>query len=58
MIPGLSKIFAGGAGEVIEKVGGVVDNLIPSKEETLLRKNELVKIWDCNIDLPYRRATS
>ena len=44
MIPGLSKIFAGGAGEVLDKVGGVVDNLVPSKEEKLQLKNELEKI--------------
>ena len=40
----LANIFAGGAGEVIEKVGGVVDNLTTSKEEKLQLKNELEKI--------------
>tara|TARA_R110002167_G_scaffold321195_2_gene527054 strand:+ start:2581 stop:3033 length:453 start_codon:yes stop_codon:yes gene_type:complete len=40
----LTSIFAGGAGEVIEKVGGVVDNLHTSKEEKLQLKNELEKI--------------
>ena len=38
----LTSIFAGGAGEVIEKVGGVVDNLHTSKEEKLQLKNELL----------------
>ena len=40
----LANIFAGGAGEVIEKVGGVVDNLTTCKEEKLQLKNELEKI--------------
>ena len=40
----LTNIFAGGAGEIIEKVGGVVDNLTTSKEEKLQLKNELEKI--------------
>ena len=31
----LTKIFAGGAGELVKSVGGVLDNLTTSKEEKL-----------------------
>ena len=31
----LSKIFSAGAGELVKNVGGVLDNLITSKEEKL-----------------------
>jgi len=31
----LTKIFAGGAGELVKNVGGVLDNLTTSKEEKL-----------------------
>ena len=30
---GLGKLFTGGAGELVESVGGVLDNLTTSKEE-------------------------
>ena len=41
---GLGKLFSGGAGELVESVGGVLDNLTTSKEEKLQLKNELEKI--------------
>ena len=31
----LGKIFSGGAGELVESVGGVIDSLHTSKEEKL-----------------------
>jgi len=37
----LGKIFGGGAGELVESVGGVLDNLITSKEEKLEAKAKI-----------------
>jgi hypothetical protein len=40
----ISKIFAGGAGKLIEQVGGVIDNLTMSKEEKEQFKVETLKL--------------
>ena len=37
----LGKIFSGGAGELVESVGGVLDNLTTSKEEKLAAKQKM-----------------
>ena len=37
----LGKIFGGGAGELVESVGGVLDDLITSKEEKLEAKAKI-----------------
>jgi len=39
----ISNIFAGGAGELVGKIGGIVDNLTLSKEEKETFKAELIK---------------
>ena len=41
----LSKIFSSGAGEVVEKVGGVLDNLITTKEEKAEAMNKINEIF-------------
>ena len=38
---GLGKLFSGGAGELVESVGGVLDNLTTSKEEKLEAKRKM-----------------
>ena len=40
----LDKVFGGGAGKLVESVGGVLDNLTTTKEEKLEAKNKLEKI--------------
>ena len=40
----LTNLFSGGAADLVKGVGGVVDNLVTSKEEKLQLKNELEKI--------------
>jgi len=40
----LGKIFSGGAGELVESVGGVLDNLTTSKEEKLEAKRKLKEL--------------
>ena len=37
----LKTIFGGGAGELVESVGGVLDDLITSKEEKLEAKAKI-----------------
>ena len=37
----ITKIFSGGAGELVESVGGVLDNLTTSKEEKLAAKQKM-----------------
>ena len=37
----IGKIFSGGAGELVESVGGVLDNLTTSKEEKLAAKHKM-----------------
>lgn len=39
----IKNIFSGGAGELVEKIGGVVDNLTLSKEEKEAFKIDLLK---------------
>lgn len=46
----LSGIFGGGAGELIEKVGGVVDNLTMSKEEKEKLKIELIQATNSHVE--------
>lgn len=46
----LSKIFSGGATELVKTVGGVIDNLTTSKEEKELAKLELQKEINRNIE--------
>ena len=41
---GLGKLFAGGAGELVESVGGVLDNLTTSKEEKLEAKRKMKEL--------------
>ena len=41
---GLGKLFAGGAGELVESVGGVLDNLTTSKEEKLEAKRKMKQL--------------
>ena len=38
------KIFSGGAGELVESVGGVLDNLTTSKEEKLEAKQKMKEL--------------
>ena len=40
----LSKIFSGGATELVEGVGGVLDNLITSKDEKLEAKRKIKEL--------------
>ena len=40
----LSKIFAGGASELVDSVGGVLDNLTTTKEEKLEAKQKLKEL--------------
>ena len=40
----LNKIFSGGAGELVESVGGVLDNLTTSKEEKLAAKQKIKEL--------------
>ena len=40
----LNKIFAGGAGELVKSVGGVLDNLITSKDEKLEAKRKIKEL--------------
>jgi hypothetical protein len=40
----LDKIFGGGAGKLVESVGGVLDNLTTSKEEKLEAKRKLKEL--------------
>tara|TARA_Y100000592_G_C5479803_1_gene324596 strand:- start:806 stop:1213 length:408 start_codon:yes stop_codon:yes gene_type:complete len=41
---GLGKLFTGGAGELVESVGGVLDNLTTSKEEKLEAKRKMKEL--------------
>ena len=41
---GLGKLFSGGAGELVESVGGVLDNLTTSKEEKLEAKRKMKQL--------------
>ena len=40
----LNKIFAGGAGELVKSVGGVLDNLTTSKEEKLEAERKIKEL--------------
>ena len=40
----LGKIFSAGAGELVESVGGVLDNLTTSKEEKLEAKRKMEEL--------------
>ena len=40
----ITKIFSGGAGELVESVGGVLDNLTTSKEEKLEAKRKMKQL--------------
>jgi len=40
----LSKIFSGGAGKLVESVGGVIDNLHTSKAEKLEAKQKMKEL--------------
>ena len=40
----IGKIFSGGAGELVESVGGVLDNLTTSKEEKLAAKHKMKEL--------------
>ena len=40
----LNKIFSGGAGELVESVGGMLDNLTTSKEEKLAAKQKMKEL--------------
>ena len=40
----ITKIFSGGAGELVESVGGVLDNLTTSKEEKLVAKQKMKEL--------------
>ena len=40
----LSKVFSGGATELVEGVGGVLDNLITSKDEKLEAKRKVKEL--------------
>jgi len=40
----LGKIFSGGAGELVDSVGGVLDNLTTSKEEKLEAKRKMKQL--------------
>lgn len=39
----LSNLFSGGAGDLVKSVGGVLDNVITTKEEKLQLENEMKK---------------
>ena len=41
---GLGKLFSGGAGELVESGGGVLDNLTTSKEEKLVAKRKMKQL--------------
>ena len=41
----LSKVFSGGAADLVEGVGGVLDNLITSKDEKLEAKRKIKEFW-------------
>ena len=41
---GLGKLLSGGAGELVESVGGVLDNLTTSKEEKLEAKRKMKEL--------------
>ena len=41
---GLGKLFSGNAGELVESVGGVLDNLTTSKEEKLEAKRKMKEL--------------
>ena len=41
----LTKIFSSGIGETVEKVGGVLDNFITTKEEKAQALNEINKVF-------------
>ena len=41
---GLGKLLSGGAGELVESVGGVLDNLTTSKEEKLEAKRKMKQL--------------
>tara|TARA_R110001592_G_scaffold110320_1_gene306553 strand:+ start:48 stop:494 length:447 start_codon:yes stop_codon:yes gene_type:complete len=41
----LTKIFSGGVGEAVEKVGGVLDKFITTKEEKAEALNEINKVF-------------
>ena len=41
---GLGKLFSGGTGELVESVGGVLDNLTTSKEEKLEAKRKMKEL--------------
>ena len=58
---GLGKLFSGGAGELVESVGGVLDNLTTSKEEKLneLSKDDVVSIAkQFKIRIPFKKLDS
>ena len=40
----ITKIFSGGAGELVESVGGVLDNLTTSKDEKLEAKRKMKQL--------------
>jgi len=40
----LSKVFSGGAADLVEGVGGVLDNLITSKDEKLEAKRKIKEL--------------
>jgi len=40
-----TKIFSGGIGEAVEKVGGVLDNFITTKEEKAQALNDINKVF-------------
>ena len=41
---GLGKLFTGGAADLVEGVGGVLDNLTTTKEEKLEAKRKLKEL--------------
>ena len=41
----LTKIFSSGVGDAVEKVGGVLDNFITTKEEKAQALNEINKVF-------------
>ena len=41
---GLGKLFSGGAADLVEGVGGVLDNLTTSKEENLAAKRKMKQL--------------
>ena len=40
-----TKIFSGGVGDAVEKVGGVLDKFITTKEEKAQALNEINKVF-------------